>query len=37
MLGGLRKPSGKVFSDSDYGRIRELGDDHKSSFPRRIA
>ena len=37
VLTGMRKPHRTVFSDRDYARVREIGSDHRSNFPRRIA
>jgi hypothetical protein len=34
---GVRKPWRTTFTGRDYERVRELGDDHKRNFPRRIA
>jgi hypothetical protein len=36
-LGGLRKPIGTKFSESDYAKIRELGEAYLASSPRSIA
>jgi hypothetical protein len=33
----MRKPWRTTFSERDYARVRELGEDHKQNFPRRIA
>jgi len=37
ILSGLRKRPGTVLDPADYAKIRRLGDDHRSNFPRRIA
>lgn len=37
VLGGLRKPWMTTLSGADYRRVREMGDDYRSSSPRRIA
>jgi hypothetical protein len=37
VLAGLRKPWRTTFDERDYRAVRALGDDHRSSFPRRIA
>jgi len=34
---GMRKPWRTTFSDRDYQRVRELGDEHRKNHPRRIA
>jgi len=34
---GMRKPFMTVFSARDYERVRHLGDDHRATYPRRIA
>lgn len=36
VIAGMRKPWMTAFSDRDYMRIRRMGDDHRSLFPRRI-
>lgn len=36
-LTGLRKPWRTTFGEREYRSVRALGDDHRSSFPRRIA
>jgi hypothetical protein len=37
VIAGMRKPWRTVFSDRDYKYVRDLGAEHQSSFPRRIA
>lgn len=37
VIAGMRKPWRTTFSERDYDRIRQLGDEHKSIHPRRIA
>jgi len=37
VITGMRKPWRTTFSERDYRRVRELGDDYRSSYPRRIA
>lgn len=38
VITGMAKASGEVFSDREYEKkVRELGDDYRSTFPRRIA
>ena len=37
VLTGLRKPWRTSFDERDYRAVRALGEDHRSSFPRRIA
>jgi hypothetical protein len=37
VIAGLRKPWRTKFSERDYQRVRELGDEHQSNHPRRIA
>ena len=37
VITGLRKPWLTTFSERDYRAVRMLGDDHKASYPRRIA
>jgi hypothetical protein len=37
VITGMRKPSMTKFSVSDYRKVRRLGDNHKSEFPRSIA
>jgi hypothetical protein len=37
VITGMRKRSGRLFSDRAYARVRRLGDDHTSQMPRRIA
>jgi hypothetical protein len=34
---GMRKPWRTKFSETDYSRVRRLGDEHKANHPRRIA
>jgi hypothetical protein len=34
---GLRKPWRTTFTERDYGAVRRLGDEHKATYPRRIA
>jgi hypothetical protein len=33
----MRKPWRTVFSDRDYQRVLELGDEHRGNYPRAIA
>lgn len=37
VITGLRKPWRTAFSQRDYQRVRELGNDHQRNYPRRIA
>lgn len=37
VIRGMRKPWRTKFSEADYRRVRNLGDRHKASYPRRIA
>jgi len=37
VLTGMRKPWRTTFGDREYRALRPLDDDHRSSFPRRIA
>lgn len=37
VITGMRKPWRTTFSERDYQRVRELGDIHKRSYPRRVA
>lgn len=37
VIAGMRKPWRTVFSDRDYKYVRDLGAEHQSNFPRRIA
>jgi hypothetical protein len=37
VITGMRKPWRTKFSEADYRRVRRLGDEHKSIYPRRIA
>jgi hypothetical protein len=37
VITGMRKPWRTTFSDRDYQRIRDLGDDYRHQHPRRIA
>lgn len=38
VINGMSKPIGEVFSDSAYRKhVRDLGDDYRKQFPRRIA
>jgi hypothetical protein len=34
VITGMRKPWRTVFSDRDYQRVRELGDEHRRNYPR---
>lgn len=34
---GMRKKTGTVFSDRDYAKVRQLGSEHTTQTPRRIA
>jgi hypothetical protein len=36
VIAGLRKPWMTTFSEKEYGAIRQMGEDHKSRYPRRI-
>jgi len=36
VIAGLRKPWMTTFSERDYARIRQMGDDHRAQFPRQI-
>lgn len=37
VIAGMRKKTGTVFSDRDYTKVRQLGNDHLAQTPRRIA
>lgn len=37
VITGMRKPWRTTFSKRDYALVRELGEDHRQNFPRRIA
>jgi hypothetical protein len=37
VITGMRKPTGTVFSEREYKRVRDLGDEHQRNYPRRIA
>jgi len=38
LINGMTKPVAELFSDADYKKnVRNLGDEHASNFPRRIA
>jgi hypothetical protein len=37
VITGMRKPWRTTFSERDYKRVRDLGDEHKRSYPRSIA
>ena len=37
MITGLRKPWQTIFDEREYAGVRALGDDHTSTYPRRIA
>jgi Txe/YoeB family toxin of Txe-Axe toxin-antitoxin module len=37
VITGMRKAWRTTFTDRDYSKVRKLGDDHKSNYPRRIA
>jgi hypothetical protein len=37
VITGMRKKTGTVFSDRDYAKVRQLGDNHIALTPRRIA
>lgn len=37
VIAGLRKPWRTAFNERDYRTVRNLGDDHTSNYPRRIA
>ena len=37
VITGMCKPWRTTFAERDYRRVRELGDEHKRSYPRRIA
>lgn len=36
VITGMRKPWRTTFSERDYQRVRELGDEYKQNYPRRI-
>lgn len=36
VLTGMSKPNGTAFSDSEYGRVRRLRDEHAGQEPRRV-
>jgi hypothetical protein len=37
VITGMRKPWRTTFAERDYQRVRELGDEHRRNYPRRIA
>ena len=38
VINGMTKPVGELFSDREYKtNVRDLGDEYRSTFPRRIA
>ncbi len=37
VITGMRKPWRTTFSDQDYKSVRDLGDEHRRNYPRRIA
>jgi hypothetical protein len=37
VITGMRKKTGRVFSDRDYAKVRRLGSEHIAQTPRRIA
>jgi hypothetical protein len=37
VITGMRKKTGTVFSDRDYAKVRQLGKEHTTQTPRRIA
>lgn len=37
VITGMRKKTGTVFSNRDYAKVRQLGNDHLAQTPRRIA
>lgn len=37
VITGMRKPWRTKFSERDYRRVRQLGEEHKANYPRRIA
>jgi hypothetical protein len=37
VITGMRKKTATVFSDRDYTKVRQLGNDHLAQTPRRIA
>ena len=37
VITGMRKPSGTTFSEREYQVVRDLGDEHRQNYPRRIA
>jgi hypothetical protein len=37
VITGMRKKTGTVFSDRDYAKVRQLGNEHVTQTPRRIA
>lgn len=37
VITGMRKPSGRTFSEREYQRVRVLGDEYQRNYPRRIA
>lgn len=37
VITGMSKPFNTVFSDADYAKVRRMGNDHLSNFPRRVA
>jgi hypothetical protein len=37
VITGMRKPWRAIFSERSYQRVRELGDEHRRNYPRKIA
>lgn len=37
VIAGLRKPWRTTFTDGDYRAVRRLGEDHRATYPRRVA
>lgn len=37
VITGMHKPWRTTFSEREYQRVRELGDEHQRNYPRRIA
>lgn len=37
VITGMRKPWRTVFSEGDYKSVRDLGDEYRRNYPRRIA
>lgn len=37
VITGMRKPPGTTFSEREYQGVRDLGDEHRQNYPRRIA